>query len=257
MLFDNLEYLSIQKQTTAFPKHFHETFCITLIHNGIFQIDLDSQSIYNEAGSIIIANPYEIHSNPIIDKTFQIEFETIYISKDLMKYLFNGKNVTFFNRKINNEKANQLFIQIIKAIDKNNITEIEHLLFQFIAVLKKYSQERKEEYSELKFNSLNNINAYIDENISGKFCLNQLSKIANLNKYGFVKKFKATTGMTPMNYILMKKIFSSKKLITENAELTQIAYDFDFSDMAHFSNTFKRYIGISPKAYQNSISSNL
>jgi len=174
-----------------------------------------------------------------------------------MKYLFNGKNVTFFNRKINNEKANQLFIQIIKAIDKNNIPEIEHLLFQFIAVLKKYSQERKEEYSELKFNSLNNINAYIDENISGKFCLNQLSKIANLNKYGFVKKFKATTGMTPMNYILMKKIFSSKKLITENAELTQIAYDFDFSDMAHFSNTFKRYIGISPKAYQNSISSNL
>jgi AraC-like DNA-binding protein len=255
MLLDNLEYLTIQNQVTDFPKHFHETFCISLIHRGIEQIDLEKHSLFSEAGCITITNPYEIHSNPIIDSTLQIQFDTIYISKDLMKYLFNGKNIIFIDRKINDIKANQLFIQLKKAIDLNNVQAIECLLFQFSAIIKHYSQEKKEEYSELNFNALNNINDFIDNNITNKFSLDELSKIANINKYGFAKKFKASTGMSPMNYILMKKIFSSKKLITQNSELTQIAFDFQFSDMAHFSKTFKRYIGISPKTFQKSISS--
>jgi AraC-like DNA-binding protein len=253
VILDNLEYINVQKQVTDFPKHYHETFCISLIHKGIEQIELENQSIFSEKGCITITNPYEIHSNPLIDNTSQVEFDTIYISKDLMKYLFNGQNITFINRKINNKKANQLFRLLKNAITINDIPAIENLLFQFVATLRHYSQEKKEEYSELNFNSLNNISVYIDNNISNKFCLDGLSKVADLNKYGFAKKFKASTGMTPMNYILMKKIFSSKKLITKNTDLTQIAFDYEFSDLAHFSNTFKRYVGISPKTYQKSI----
>ena len=86
-----------------------------------------------------------------------------------------------------------------------------------------------------------------------KFELNELSKIANINKFGFAKKFKTFTGMTPMNYILMRKIFSSKKAISSNSELTEIAYQYNFTDIAHFSKTFKRFIGISPKQYKKSI----
>jgi hypothetical protein len=47
MLFDNLEYLSVENQTTDFPKHFHETFCISLIHNGIEQINFENQSLFS------------------------------------------------------------------------------------------------------------------------------------------------------------------------------------------------------------------
>ena len=57
-----------------------------------------------------------------------------------------------------------------------------------------------------------------------------------------------------MNYVLMRKIFSSKTLIKSNLELTEVAYQYNFTDMAHFSKTFKRFIGISPKSYQESIS---
>ena len=83
MLFDNLEYISIENQTTDFPKHFHETFCISLIHNGVEQIDFDNLKLFNEKGSISITNPYEIHSNPLIDKNTCLKFDTIYLSNDL------------------------------------------------------------------------------------------------------------------------------------------------------------------------------
>lgn len=250
MNLDNLEFISIKEQKTAFPKHYHETFCISLIYDGIEQINLEHQNFYSEKGSITITNPYEIHSNPIIDSICQIQFDTIYISKDLMKYLFDGKNIIFTNRKINNDKANLVFIQLKNALETNNFIKTEYYLKEFAAILKPYSNENQSDYSELNFNSLHNINTYIDDNIQSKFNLDELSKVLNLNKYGFVKKFKASTGMSPMNYILMQKIFSSKKIITQNADITQIAFDYEFTDLAHYSNTFKRYIGISPKEYQ-------
>ena len=253
MTFDNLEYITIENQTNSFPKHFHETFCISLIHKGIEQIDFENQSLFSEAGSISITNPYEIHSNPLIDSDSILKFDTIYVPNQVMKYVLNGKNIEFLNRQITNKKANKLFLGLKVALDSKNPKTIEIHLNQFINTLKIYSQENKHEYSELNFDSFNQISNYIEKHICDKFCLDELSKMANINKFGFAKKFKASTGMTPMNYILMRKIFSTKKLINTNTELTEIAFQYNFTDMAHFSKTFKRFIGISPKKYKDSI----
>jgi AraC-like DNA-binding protein len=254
MSFDNLEYITIENQTTSFPKHFHETFCISLIHKGIEQIDFENQSLFTEAGSISITNPYEVHSNPLIDNDSFLNFDTIYISNDLMKYALNGKNIKFINRQITSKKANKLFLELKKAINTKKDDIIEFHLTQFVNSLNLYSQENKSEYSGLNFNNFHQIKNYIEKHIYDKFSLDNLSEQANINKFGFSKKFKALTGMTPMNYVLMRKIFSSKALIKSNIELTEVAYQYNFTDIAHFSKTFKRFIGISPKRYKESIS---
>lgn len=253
MLFDDIEYITIENQTTSFPKHFHETFCISLIHKGIELIKFENQSLYTEAGSISITNPFEVHSNPLIDKDSYLKFDTIYIPNDIMKYVLNGKNIKFINRQITSNKANKLFLELKKALETKNDEMVKFYLSQFANTLKLYSQENESEYSGLNFNSYYQISNYIENHIYDKFCLNELSKIANINKFGFSKKFKSLTGMTPMNYVLMRKIFSSKALIKSNLELTEIAYQYNFTDIAHFSNTFKRFIGISPKKYKESI----
>lgn len=254
MAFDNLEYLSIQKQVTDFPMHFHETFCISLIHNGIEKINFEGHTLFCENLCISITNPYEIHSNPLIDSSVTLQFDTIYISKDLMKYLNNGQNISFKDKIIKCSTLNELFIELREAIDTNNNIFINKSLKGFTRLLNTYSEQKNEAYSEFNLNTFENLSQFIDDNITDKLNLEQLSNFSNLNKYSFSKKFKSTTGMSPMNYILMKKIFSSKKVITKDTELTEIAYDYNFTDMAHYSNAFKRFVGISPKKYQNTIS---
>ncbi|NHN25998.1 AraC family transcriptional regulator [Flavobacterium jejuense] len=252
MLFDTLEYITIEKQTTSFPKHFHETFCISLIHQGVEQIEFENHSLFTEAGSISITNPYEIHSNPIIDEDSCLKFDTIYVPNAIMKSILNGENIKFITRQITSKKANEEFLLVKKAIDSKNAERIELHLSEFANTLKCYSQENEEEYSNLNFDTFNPIIDYIETHIFDKFNLNELSKMAHINKFGFAKKFKVATGMTPMNYILMRKIFSSKKAIQSDTELTDIAYQYGFTDMAHYSKTFKRFIGISPKQYKES-----
>ena len=169
MIFDNLEYISIENQKTSFPKHFHETFCISLIHKGVEQIDFKNQSLFTEAGGISITNPFEIHSNPIIDNDTYLNFDTIYIPNDIIKYLLNGKNIKFINRQITNKKANKQFLELKNALDTKNPKIIEFHLSQFVNTLKFYSQENEKEYSELNFNSFNQISNYIENHIMINF----------------------------------------------------------------------------------------
>lgn len=253
MLFKNVEYITIENQTTSFPKHFHKTFCISLVHNGVEQIDFEDNSLFTEAGSISITNPFEIHANPLIDNNTYLKFDTIYIPNDVVKTLLGGKSIKFSNRQITSNKANKLFLAVKDALETKDDEVIQHNLSKFLGLLKSYSEEYEKEYSEIKYQNFNQINNYIESHIYDKFSLDTFSKLANINKFGFVKKFKASTGMTPMNYVLMKKIFSSKKLITSNSELTTIAYQYNFTDMAHYSKTFKRFVGISPRKYQESL----
>ena len=257
MILDNLECITIENQTTEFPKHFHETFCISLIHRGVEQIDFENQSLFSEAGSISITNPYEIHSNPLFDKKVQLKFDTIYIPNHVMKCILDGTSIKFTNRKINSKSANELFVKLKNAIDEKDPENIEFYLRKFISTIITYAQENENEYCEFDLNSFNQFNNYIETHIYDKFTLRALSEIANINKFGFAKKFKSLSGMSPINYILMKKVFSSKKLINANTELTTIAYLYNFTDLAHFSKTFKRFVGISPKNYQQSIGEKL
>lgn len=177
--------------------------------------------------------------------------------QELVRHILKGKNIKFIERKINNKKATQLFLKLKNALETKNATTIELNLSQFINTLKFCSEENEQEYKDLNFGNFKEISKYIDTHIDNKFCLNELSKLANINKFGFSKKFKMATGMTPMNYILMRKVFSSKQLIHLSSELTEIAYQYNFTDLAHFSKTFKRYIGISPKKYKESITRKL
>lgn len=250
MPFDNLEYISIDQQTTDFPKHFHETFCISLIHEGIEQIDFETRSLFSEKGSITITNPFEIHANPLMDTSSCLKFDTLYLSNDLMSHVLNGKDIRFNKRKINNRKTNDLFMELKNVLDTKNTKDIERCLERFLVNLSLFAEDHSSIHEEEDLNGFAHINSYIEAHIQNRFSLNELANMANINKYGFVKKFKASVGMTPMNYILMKKIFSSKHLIQTDSSLTDLAYQYNFTDLAHFSKTFKRYIGISPKEFK-------
>lgn len=56
-----------------------------------------------------------------------------------------------------------------------------------------------------------------------------------------------------MNYIIHSRVSEAKKLLTSTSESVQqvVAVKSGFSDPFHFSRTFKRHVGISPRLYVN------
>jgi hypothetical protein len=65
---------------------------------------------------------------------------------------------------------------------------------------------------------------------------------------------KTWLGVTNNEYLMHKKFRSAMYAIHQGGSpLTEIAYNFGFFDQAHFSKTFKRFSGMSPREYRNAV----
>ncbi len=255
---NEISFISVENQNQDFPKHFHETVCISLIRSGIEKMELDNQLLYCQSNCISITNPFEVHANPLADKDSRVSFDTIYVSPDLMKHILNGKEVKFPNGQIHDPALNRAFALLLNELKSTNQTPSEHLLHNLAFQLYPYTSSAKNETaSSFHSDYLAGLITYIEHHLENKIYLDELAKIAHLNSFGFAKKFKSLTGMTPMSYVLMKKIFSAKARITPDCDLTDLAYAYNFTDMAHFSHSFKKYVGISPREYRNLLSAKL
>lgn len=75
---------------------------------------------------------------------------------------------------------------------------------------------------------------------------------SKLKKTQFHQLFKQATGMSPKAYwtsVVMKQ--AAAALRESNRSITDIAEDFGYSSIHHFSKQFTHYFGISPSEYRN------
>ncbi|MEL6673906.1 MAG: AraC family transcriptional regulator [Bacteroidota bacterium] len=249
---DNLEFLSLKNQKSSFPEHFHETYCVSLIYEGTEIIQIGNKKIYSEAGRISICNPYEIHANPIFDADQSVSFDTFYPSQDVVKRLLGFKALFHHTQSPSSENI-RLFREIKSAFQQREVKSLEHKLAHFLRGLRTkadtYSTGKDQQnarWSEIMY--------FIDGNLEGKITIEMLAHFMGMNKFNFAKGFRTRFGMSPINFVLMKKIFAAKALINPHTNLTELAYQFDFADQAHFSRTFKRFIGISPRQFRATLS---
>lgn len=90
---------------------------------------------------------------------------------------------------------------------------------------------------------------YLNENMSGKVSLEELSKIAGLSRYHLLRVFRQTTGLPPHSYHLQRRIEHAKRLLRSGENFAETALQSGFSDQSHFTNTFRRYTGATPSQY--------
>ncbi|MFZ2538810.1 MAG: AraC family transcriptional regulator [Oscillospiraceae bacterium] len=95
------------------------------------------------------------------------------------------------------------------------------------------------------------VRRYIDANFKHNITLDDLAKIAHINKYYLVHAFKKSYGISPVNYLIEKRIEESKHLLkTTNTSLSKIAGVVGFSSPSYFSQAFKTATGKTPNEYR-------
>jgi AraC-like DNA-binding protein len=91
--------------------------------------------------------------------------------------------------------------------------------------------------------------AHIGESIS----LEALARVACMSRFHFARRFRQSTGSSPMAYLLQMRIQRARCLLEEGeSKIADIAAELGFFDQSHFTRTFRRAIGMSPRAYARS-----
>ena len=98
---------------------------------------------------------------------------------------------------------------------------------------------------------LRRVMEYIDANIAENLELDKLAEVAELNLYHFARGFKQSTGVSPHQHVLRKRIDRAKEFLRDSRlSVLDASARTGFVDQSHFSKVFRRIVGVAPSEYR-------
>lgn len=236
----------------------HTHYCSEIFYvtegNGQFQIEDKVYPVH--AHDVVIVNPNVVHtelshnSNPLAYIVLGLE--------DVELTSTEEKDVSFciLSLKEIKEIVRFYFDQIIKEMKETspdsqvlcrNLTEnlIIHLSRQAnFAVTLAPIQKRNPRVCIT-------VRQYIDNHFKENISLDMLAELSHVSKYHMVHVFTEEYGISPINYLIYKRIEEGKKLLqTTDYSLALIGRTLGFSSPSYFSQAFKKQVQCTPMEYR-------
>lgn len=98
--------------------------------------------------------------------------------------------------------------------------------------------------------------AYIKAHLAHELSLVTLAAVVKTSPAHFARLFKSATGLAPHQYVIRCRIEEAKRLLAETEDdLSDIGLQVGCADQSHFTALFHKHVGLTPKAYRDSIKS--
>ena len=201
--------------------------------------------------SKIIAIPPGVHVDQVLNEPFKHFF--IHFTVD---YPFDrGKEI--LEVPIDDHSLN-LIQQILKE-RKRNMAEskfpLEHtavmMNMNLITTVLSHLKVENNEFKDVRI--IKAIRA-IEKNLDVNFSNERLAKESSLSVNGFARLFKETTGFSPHQFILKKRLYQSAALLSEtNKSIEEVSEMCGFCDRSYFSRLFKREYNVGPGQYRREV----
>jgi AraC family transcriptional regulator len=105
--------------------------------------------------------------------------------------------------------------------------------------------------SGLAPSSLKRATDYIEDNLAEDLSLAAVAQAASFSPYHFARLFKTSTGVSPHQYIIRRRVERARLLLTTTDwPLSVIARAVGFAGASHLARHFRRLLGTSPSAYR-------
>lgn len=103
--------------------------------------------------------------------------------------------------------------------------------------------------------SLERATDYINDNLSQKLTLTEIARVANMSPYHFARSFKKTTGLSPHQYVIRRRVERAKTLLAGgDLTIAEIAGAVGFANQSHLAFHVRRLLGVSPGALRRGAS---
>jgi len=93
--------------------------------------------------------------------------------------------------------------------------------------------------------------AFINDNLATDLSLAAMATLVHMTPNGFARAFKVSTGVSPHQYILRRRIERGLRMLKQApVNLAALAYELGFSSQGHFSQVFRTMVGVTPGSYR-------
>lgn len=267
------EYISFNYRQDAKMRpyfHSHTANEIYYFHRGQCRYLLHGNLVRLEPGDLIVLNGMREHG-PLADANYEYVRSTIMFEKEAVKGIRSLPGMldimkpflvsTYYHWRLAPPAREEfeLLLSRLHAFERQsgeaaelrrNLLFYDILLFVYerFAATTEPQQALPSEQEQFIFKVLD----WIDEHYTEEMTVEGIASRMNVSKFYLMKLFKRLTGDSLMNYVLGKRIARAKFLFATQAggSVTDVCYAAGFSDLSHFSRTFKKLTGITPKQYK-------
>jgi len=95
---------------------------------------------------------------------------------------------------------------------------------------------------------------FMEEHLENDLSLNELAREAGLSASHFLRSFRQSTGKTPYQFLLNRRVVRAQDLMRDNrTSLTEVALASGFADQHHLARVFRRMTNVTPSTYRRSL----
>lgn len=155
---------------------------------------------------------------------------------DLFQKFFEGIFYYFSNPELVNDELIVLKLkELLLLLDNTKESDKLHLILSSLFTPQVH-----------QFKSV--VHAHLFDNLS----IDQLASIAGFSRSGFKRKFQEVFDSSPARYIREQRLNHAAELLksSDHLSISEIAYKCSFSDLANFSNGFKRHFACTPSEWK-------
>jgi AraC-like DNA-binding protein len=98
---------------------------------------------------------------------------------------------------------------------------------------------------------LKRVLTFIDAHLDEKITLAQLARNVNLSVFYFATLFKKSTGFSPRQYMLHRRVHRARELLRDTRwSVLDVSLDLGFQHQNNFARAFRRITGMSPTRFR-------
>jgi AraC-like DNA-binding protein/quercetin dioxygenase-like cupin family protein len=239
------ELLITAQPDLNFAPHWHESWSIGAIAQGVCRFACDGMACEAQAGDVIVMRPFTVHTASVSPKRF--EMVMAYLPAAWVGRLMGWPDgqlparltVVRHDPALAQALADAAHGQQADALRQAAASALQQALdpdtaFAPAAPLPARVQALCEALQS-------------DDGAGADMAA--LAQRSGLSREHLHRLFRKTIGLTPQEYARLARMARAKRLLLQGAALSDAAHDCGFADQAHFSRWFKRYFGVTPAAY--------
>lgn len=251
--------------------HTHDYIELLYIYDGVGKYQINSEIHQVSRGTLLIINPGVEHANIVTDAsnpltilalgfcdihlkglqpdeiTFPGYSSVLTTTPELQKHITN----VFFNMLAEKEQQFPGKYHMMKCY-------LNQIILHIIRTYMKPSEKTIDNVPQCRFTShrkhyvVKTILDYMEEHYREKISLEAIASNMYLSSIYISKIFKEETGKSPIQHLIQIRIDKSIELMQKHPDwpIKKIALECGYDDAYHFSKSFKKHTGFTPKEYK-------
>ena len=247
----------------SYARHAHEELAVGVTMEGVQEFSSRGCQHRSCPGDIILFNPDDVHNgNP--GSREPLKYTMLYLDTEDFYPLFwsatGSQNAQFpvFETHFKDHTLASLILEMSRLVSDGKGLSVEYEQYRY-QIAKRLAQRvhmaRDDIWMPQKDSLLRRVRDYIHDKIKDDISVDDLSLVAGVSKYHFIRMFRSQFGMTPHQYILNLKVNRAQGYLETGMLPSDVAQEFGFFDVSHLNRHFKRATGLTPKQYQLQLTS--